>query len=218
MLLRFNVSDTDAPRLRHLMERGPLMANFVLPRESPYQYTAKITFLAEAADPATRLFGATAEVIPPIKGAAPTDKEAQKAQRRLRPGDFAQVTIPVGAARPGIVVPQIAVTPTDKGKVVYIVDSNNVAHQKVVETGMHTANGGIELTRGVNVGDQLVVAGADPLSEGASVSIKTKTTLQAALDASAGSGSDASALPDPTVATGSAGSNAQPVTTMGSGR
>jgi hypothetical protein len=216
MLLRFNVSDTDAPRLRHLMERGPLMANFVLPRESPYEYTAKVTFLAEAADPATRLFGATAEVIPPVKGAAPTDKEAQKAQRRLRPGDFAQVTIPVGAARPGIVVPQIAVTPTDKGKVVYIVDSNNVAHQKVVETGMHTANGGIEVTRGVNVGDLLVVAGADPLSEGASVSVKTKTTLQAALDASAASGSGA-ALPDPTVATGSAGSNAQPAT-MGSGK
>jgi membrane fusion protein, multidrug efflux system len=197
MLLRFNVENTDAPRLRRLMERGPLMATFVLPRESPYAYSARVTFLAEAADPATRLFGATAEVIPPAKGAAPEDKEAQKAQRRLRPGDFAQVNIPVGAARPGIVVPQIAVTPTDKGKVVYIVDGGNIAHQKIVVTGMHTANGGIELTQGVNVGDLLVVAGADPLSEGASVAIKSKTTLEAALDAGAGSGSDAAMPPAP---------------------
>jgi membrane fusion protein, multidrug efflux system len=187
MLLRFNVADTDAPRLRRAMERGPLIASFTMPRDTPFKFSAKLTFLGEAADPATRLFAATAEIVPPSKltTITPTttadDKAAFVAGKRLRPGAFAQVSIPVGAARPGMVVPQIAVTPTEKGKVVYIIDKDNIAHQKVVETGMHTSEGGIEITRGVNAGDLLVVAGADPLTEGASVTIKSKTTLEAAL-------------------------------------
>jgi membrane fusion protein, multidrug efflux system len=218
MLLRFNVSDTDAPRLRRTMEKGPLVANFTMPRDTPYQFQAKLMFLGEAADPATRLFAATAEIVPasnltkitPTTSAA--DKAAFIAGKRLRPGAFAQVSIPVGAARPGMVVPQIAVTPTEKGKVVYIVDKDNIAHQKVVETGMHTSQGGIEITRGVNPGDLLVVAGADPLTEGASVTIKTKTTLDAALQT--GGGSDSTS--DAPVAAGS-GSAATPVA-AGSGK
>jgi multidrug efflux system membrane fusion protein len=219
MLLRFSVSETDAPRLRRAMERGPLIATFVMPRDTPFQFQAKLSFLGEAADPSTRLFLATAEVIPPMKTAAPGDKDAMKAAKRLRPGAFAQVSIPVGAARPGMVVPQIAVTPTEKGKVVYIVDKDNIAHQKVVETGMHTSQGGIEITRGVNPGDLLVVAGADPLTEGATVTIKSKTTLEAALQA--GQGSDATAdaplPPLPATGSGSNGSAALPIA-AGSGK
>lgn len=213
MLLRFNVSDTDAPRVRRAMERGPLMANFTMPRDTPYQFQAKLTFLGEAADPGTRLFAATAEVVPPTNTA---DKEAMRALKRLRPGAFAQVSIPVGAARPGMVVPQIAVTPTEKGKVVYIVDKDNIAHQKVVETGMHTSQGGIEITRGVNAGDLLVVAGADPLTEGASVTIKSKTTLEAALQAGGSNASDVD--PVPVAGSGSPGSAAGSAVAAGSGK
>jgi multidrug efflux system membrane fusion protein len=213
MLLRFNVSETDAPRLRRAMERGLLMANFTMPRDTPYQFQAKLTFLGEAADPSTRLFAATAEVVPPTNTA---DKEAMHALKRLRPGAFAQVSIPVGAARPGMVVPQIAVTPTEKGKVVYIVDKDNVAHQKVVETGMHTSQGGIEITRGVNPGDLLVVAGADPLTEGASVTIKSKTTLEAALQAGGSNASDVD--PVPVAGSGSPGSAAGSAVAAGSGK
>jgi|HubBroStandDraft_6_1064221.scaffolds.fasta_scaffold177264_2 multidrug efflux system membrane fusion protein len=197
MLIRFNVTETDAPRLRHAMEKGPLVASFVLARESPYPYSAKLTFLAESADPNTRLFAATGEVVAPDKDKA-GDKEAMKAVKRLRPGSPIAVSVPVGTPRPGIVVPQIAVQPTEKGKVVYIVDSNNIAHQKIVETGMHTPDGGIELTRGVNPGDLLVVGGADPLSEGATVAIKSKLTLEAASKAM-----DDAGIPDTMASAGS---------------
>ena len=203
MLIRFNVTETDAPRLRHAMEKGPLVASFVMTREAPYEYSAKLTFLAESADPSTRLFAATGEVVPPDKD-KPDDKEAKKAAKRLRPGSPISVSIPVGTPRPGIVVPQIAVQPTEKGKVVYIIDSNNIAHQKIVETGMHTSDGGIELTRGVNPGDLLVVGGGDPLSEGATVTIKSKLTLDAAAKAMADAGVD---QPD-TMASSGSGSGA----------
>jgi hypothetical protein len=45
---------------------------------------------------------------------------------------------------------------------------------------MHTADGGVELTRGVKVGDVLVVRGIEPLSEGAPVSVGSKITLEEA--------------------------------------
>jgi RND family efflux transporter MFP subunit len=216
VLLRFNVTETDAPRLRHAMEKGVAVGTFTLPHESDvFTYHAKLTFLGEAADPTTRLFAATAEVDSPTKGVDPTDKDslkaATKALKRLRPGAFAQVSFPIGTTRPGIVVPAVAVQPTDQGNVIYVVDSSNLAHRRVVTTGMHTSDGGVELTNNVKPGDLLVVNGTDPLSEGATVTIKNRTTLEAVLAIAAGSNAPAP-LPPPTM--GSAATAA----TMGSAK
>jgi RND family efflux transporter MFP subunit len=162
MILRFQVSEQDAPRLQ------PKMPVSLTLDDSARTFTAKITLVAGAADPTTRLVPVTAQV------------DATDHQYRLRPGAFCQVTVPIGDARDGIVVPSIAVSPTEKGNVVYIVDSNNIAHQHVVETGMHTADGSIELTRGVAAGDLLVVRGIEPLTEGAPVTISSTMTLEQA--------------------------------------
>ena len=222
ILLRFNVSETDAPRLRHAMEKGQATGTFTLPHESAeYTYHAKLTFLGEAADPATRLFAATAEVDSPTKGIAPTDKDAlkdaSKAVKRLRPGAFAQVSFPIGTARPGIVVPAVAVQPTDQGNVIYVVDSSNLAHRRIVTTGMHTSDGGVELTNNVKPGDLLVVNGTDPLSEGATVTIKNRTTLEAALS-TAGSNAAATTPPPPPPPTTATTGSATTAATMGSGK
>ena len=69
--------------------------------------------------------------------------------------------------------------PTDKGNVVYTVDASNIAHVKSVTLGMHTPEGGVEITQGLAVGDLLVVRGFEPLSEGAPVLISDRTTLDA---------------------------------------
>jgi len=172
LLLRFQVTEADSLRLISeadaLREHKPVMvANFTL-QESKRGYTAKITLVAGSADPTTRLVSVTAEI----------DETGH--EKRLRPGGFVKVTIPIGDARQGIVVPSLAVQPTDKGNVVYIVDDQNVAHQRVVEEGMHTPDGGIELTRGVSAGEMMVVRGIDPLSDGAPIQINSKTTLEAA--------------------------------------
>ena len=162
MLLRFQVTEQDAPRLKVGMT-----ATLTL-RESTREFTAHITLVGGAADQTTRLVPITAQI------------DQTDHQYWLRPGAFCQVIIPVGDARKGIVVPSLAVTPTEKGNVVYVVDDKNIAHARVVELGMHTAQGGVELTRGVKEGEVLVVSGIEPLSEGAPVQIKSKTTLEAA--------------------------------------
>jgi RND family efflux transporter MFP subunit len=160
LLLRFQVTEADAPRLK-----ADMPCTFRI-KEASREYTAKISLVGGAADPATRMVPVTAQV-------DTTDR-----QYWLRPGAFVQVTVPVDKARPGIVVPSLAVAPTEKGNVVYVVDDKNIARARIVELGMHTPDGGIELRRGVREGELVVVRGIEPLTEGAPVKINSKLTLE----------------------------------------
>ena len=163
MLVRFQVTEQDAPRLK------PDMPVTIQLKESAREFTGKITLVADAADPTTRMVPVTGTV-------DPTDHTYW-----LRPGAFCAVTVPIGTARPGIVVPSIAVQPTENGNIVYIVDDKHIAHATTVELGMHTAEGGVELTRGVKEGEQIVVRGIDPLSDGAPVKIGNTISLEEAM-------------------------------------
>jgi multidrug efflux system membrane fusion protein len=161
LLLRFPVTESDAPRVK-----AGMTAQVTL-RESARTYSANIILVAAAADPTTRLVQVTATI-------DDTDHKYW-----LRPGAFCDVNVPIGDARQGIVVPSLSVQPTDKGNVVYTVDSGNIAHLKSVTLGMHTPEGGVEITQGLVAGDLLVVRGFEPLSEGAPVLISDRTTLDA---------------------------------------
>jgi membrane fusion protein, multidrug efflux system len=186
LLLRFGVTEQDAPRLK-----AGMTANMTL-RESQRSYTAKIILVAEAADPTTRLVPITGQV------------DDTEHKYWLRPGAFCEVTIPIGSARPAIVIPSIAVQPTDSGNVAYTVDDKNVAHLRHVQLGMYTPDGSVEITQGLTAGELLVVQGFEALSDGAPVKISNRTTLQAAAHAAQ---ADAGASPG---ASGSAASSASP--------
>ena len=162
LLLRFPVTEADAPRIKTGM-----IANVTL-RESARTYGAKIILVADSADPTTRLVQVTATL------------DDTEHKYWLRPGAFCDVNVPVGDARQGIVVPSLSVQPTERGNVVYTVDAHDIAHPRNVELGMHTPEGGVEVTKGLAAGDLLVVRGFEPLSEGAPVQITDRTTLQAA--------------------------------------
>jgi RND family efflux transporter MFP subunit len=152
-----------------------MIANLSL-RESVRKYTAKIMLVSDAADPTTRLVAVTAEV------------DDTEHKYWLRPGAFCEVNVPIGNARPAIVVPSLAVQPTATGNRVYVVDDKNVAHQRMVQLGMYTPDGGVEVTQGLTAGELLVVEGFEALSDGAPVKISGRTTLAAAQIAAAGGG------------------------------
>jgi membrane fusion protein, multidrug efflux system len=159
LLLRFQVREQEAPRLK-----PDMAATFKL---ASRDYTAKLSLIGGAADPATRMVPITAQV------------DSTDHQYWLRPGAFVQVTVPIGDARKSIVVPSLAVAPTEKGNVVYVIE-DNTARVRVVELGMNTPDGGVELRRGVKEGELIVVRGIEPLSEGAPVKIDSKLTLEQA--------------------------------------
>jgi membrane fusion protein, multidrug efflux system len=194
LLLRFGVTEQDAPRLKPGM-----VANMAM-RESKLTYAAKIMLVAESADPSTRLVPVTAEV----------DDTSHKYW--LRPGAFCEVSVPIGDARQAIVVPSIAVQPTATGNVAYTVDEKNIAHQRVVQLGMYTPDGGVEITQGLNAGELLVVEGFEALSEGAPVKISARTTLQAAQTASVSDGGAPAPATSgaPTMASARAATSAKP--------
>jgi hypothetical protein len=107
------------------------------------------------------------------------------------------VTIPIGDARPGIVVPSLAVAPPEEGNVVLVVDVKGLARERVVQVGMRTPDGGIELRNGVAEGELMVVRGIEPLTEGAPVAVKSTLTLEQALRTASPPDDSEAAVPVP---------------------
>lgn len=151
LLLRFRVAERDAAQMRPGQS-----ANFTI-RDTGRDYTSKIVHVAEAADEGTRMVAVTAEV-------RDTRDEA------LRPGVFAEITIPVSSPRNAPVIPQTAVRPSERGFIAYVVQ-NDLAVERVLNVGMRTTDGQIEVVSGLTPGEQLVIRGAEALMNGSPVRI-----------------------------------------------
>ncbi len=150
LLLRFKVPESDAPRLAEGMA-----VRFTV-QDQQRTYSARITLVAGAADETSRMVGVTARVDDPERAG-------------LRPGQFAEVTVPVGRAdRP--VVPETAIRPSERGFLAYVVEGD-AAKERVLRLGMRTSDGQVEVREGLAPGEQLVVRGAEALRDGAAVSI-----------------------------------------------
>jgi len=81
------------------------------------------------------------------------------------------VEVPVGGASEAPVVPQIAIRPTERGFVAFVVEGE-VARERVLRLGMRTADGRVEVREGLAPGERLVVRGAEGLREGAAVRVE----------------------------------------------
>jgi len=151
LLLRFQVPEADAPRVQNGMT-----ARFQV-RGDARTFTAKITHVSDAADMATRMVPVTAEIEDPNK-------------EQLRPGTFAEVTVPVGENASAPVIPQTSVRPSEKGFLAYIIE-NGAAVERVLQLGLRTADGRVEVRSGVKAGEMLVVRGAEALRSGVKVRV-----------------------------------------------
>lgn len=152
MLLRFAVPELQAGQLR-----PGLPARFTV-RGGAKEYAATLIHVASAADRATRMVSVTAEV---------TGEDAQE----ITPGAFTRITIPTGGREAAPTVPETAVRPSERGFLVYVVDDEGKAMSRVIETGLRTGQGRIEVRAGLELGERVVVRGAEALRDGASVRI-----------------------------------------------
>jgi len=153
LLIRFAIPEREAAQIR------PGMTALFKVRDDDREFKARIKHVAEAADQTSRLVDLTAEVDDPR-------------ERDLRPGTFAEITVPVTTKDKALIIRQIAVRPSEKGFIAYVV-VNGKAVEKILTLGMRTADGRIEVLSGLEVGDQLVVRGAEALRVGATVKISS---------------------------------------------
>ncbi|RKH10834.1 efflux RND transporter periplasmic adaptor subunit [Corallococcus praedator] len=151
LLLRFNVPAADVTRITPGMP-----AKFTV-RSDGGSYSAKITYVAASADDQSRMVAVTAEV---------TGEAAQK----LRPGAFATVSVPVETRGGSPVIPQTAIRPSERGFLAFVV-ADNKARERILELGLRTSDGRVEVKEGLRPGETLVVRGAEALRDGVAVRV-----------------------------------------------
>jgi len=120
------------------------------------EFQAELFHVDAVADATTRMVECLATVAAPDAG--------------LRPGFFAEVSVPAAKSGDTIVVPEGSLLATEKGFVGWVVVGGK-ASQRPVKIGLHTKVGGIEILEGLAAGDVLVVNGAQSLQEGAPVQV-----------------------------------------------
>jgi membrane fusion protein, multidrug efflux system len=151
LLLRFQVQESDASS----MHTG-MTANFNVGEDKTIQH-ARITHVAAAASDTSRMVDVTAQV-------------ANANHPELRPGAFARVSVPIGEKRGTPVIPQTAIRPSERGFLAYVIN-DDVASQRVLTLGMRTADGQVEVKNGLKPGENLVIRGAEALTDGAKVKV-----------------------------------------------
>jgi len=88
----------------------------------------------------------------------------------LVPGMFSRVTIPVQTARNAIIIPDRAIVVTIQGERVVFVAENGKAFSRKVSIGIEQGNS-VQIIKGINVGDSIVVSGNQKLRNGIEVRI-----------------------------------------------
>ncbi|WP_171415726.1 efflux RND transporter periplasmic adaptor subunit [Corallococcus exercitus] len=152
LLLRFNVPAADVARITPGMP-----ARFTV-RSEGGTYEAKITYVSASADTQSRMVAVTAEV---------TGEDA----RKLRPGAFATVSVPVESRGGSPVIPQTAIRPSERGFLAFVV-ADNKARERILELGLRTSDGKVEVKEGLKAGETLVVRGAEALRDGVAVRVE----------------------------------------------
>jgi multidrug efflux system membrane fusion protein len=104
-------------------------------------------------------------MVPVVAEVAPAEDDAA-----LRPGAFAEVTVPIGATAEVPVVPEIAIRPSEAGFIAFVVQ-DGLARQRTLTLGLRTADRKVEVRAGLVAGELLVVRGAEALRDGAAVRI-----------------------------------------------
>jgi multidrug efflux system membrane fusion protein len=77
----------------------------------------------------------------------------------------------VGTARRAPVIPQTAVRPSERGFLAYVVE-DGTARERVLQLGLRTAGGDVEVRSGLAAGERVVVRGAEALRDGVKVRVE----------------------------------------------
>jgi len=120
-------------------------------------YKAKVSFVGTTVDPLSRTFS--------IEANLPSNSA-------LKPNMTAKVQINDATKKNALIVDQNIIQGTEKGQVVYVAVNENgkkMAKSKIVKTGL-IYNGKIEITEGLQAGDEIITTGYQEVSDGQTIS------------------------------------------------
>jgi len=110
----------------------------------------------------------------------------ENADRRLRPGMFASLTLRWGQPREVLMVPQTAVSFNPYGNSVYVIQGEQgsddlTVEQRLVQTGVRRGDM-VAITDGLSAGEQVATSGLLKLRNGAGVTINNEIQPESDLD------------------------------------
>ncbi len=152
--VRFSLSESDLAKLPGRRLAGASDVRLVLPDGSTYPVKGRINYSASQIDP--RL--ATQEL----------RAEFDNPKGRVLPGDFVRVRLTAGDYKSAFLIPQSAVFQTEKGHFVFVLDQDNKAAIRPVQTGDWIGSDWLILD-GLRPGDRVVLDNLLKLRPGAAV-------------------------------------------------
>lgn len=172
-LRKINIGDyaTIGQELVSVVSLDPLRVNFSMPETLLSQLAPGQSIdLSVGAYPG-EIFDGTITAIAPqidVRGHNVEIRASlQNPELKLRPGLFAQVNVTLVTKPDALVVPEQAIWPIGQDKTVFVV-KDGVASQRTVTIGQRQP-GEVEIVSGLEVGDEVVVAGQMKLYDGAAV-------------------------------------------------
>lgn len=156
--VNFSVADRDAIILKRELARGTVkagegsaMARIFLPDGSEFERTGKLDFSESQVNPDTGTIAL--RVVMPNPG------------QRLLPGMYVRVVYTSGTRPNTVLIPQIAVTKTPNGHIVWVVGEGSKAMRRDVVVG-EWLNSDWIIERGLGAGETVVVEGLQRLRPG----------------------------------------------------
>ena len=109
--------------------------------------------------------------VDPVTRSVKFDIKINNFKKELLPGMMASIKIPVSVNENAISVSEQAVlTSPDNKFFLFVVDKDSIAHQNVVEKGITSGNK-LEILKGLNENDKVVVSGQEMLKDSMKVKI-----------------------------------------------
>lgn len=150
----FSVPEANLPVINEMMRNGPVTIIAVPVGGAPE--TGTLMLVENNVDEKT--------------GTIPLRGVFENKNRNLWPGQFVNITLPLGMAKDAIIVPARAIQPGREASYVYVINEENVANYKTVHPLFET-DGKIVLDGELEPGDKVVVEGQIRLSPGMKVKI-----------------------------------------------
>ena len=124
----------------------------------------------------TKMNASIFAIEPQINATTRNIKVRAQLQGNLLPGAYVKVYLPETNKKPSIMVPTNVIIPESKSKQIAIV-KKGMAQLVDVETGYRTA-GAVEITKGLNVGDSVIVAGMLFVRQGSKIKVGKTLPMQ----------------------------------------